>query len=204
MKIKKIKGRYCKLLKLKLIRTKTYTKKNQLINVKLEDIEKRLKKALKIIYAYHKQNKQILFIGNSLKISNKLKNITKNTKHIVIPESLWTPGMISNKNSILKKIKKRSKFDSYKFFKLMFQLNKKSDLIVIFNSDKNHNSITESYTLKIPTISFGNSLDIFSLKSNYKIPGNFKFDSKTIRDDFLCSMIISSLKQAKKTNKTKI
>jgi hypothetical protein len=56
MKIKNIIKYKNKLLKLKLIKTKIYKKKDQLTNTRIEDIEYRLK-ALHVIYKYHTNNK---------------------------------------------------------------------------------------------------------------------------------------------------
>jgi len=72
MKIEKIKNIKNKILKLKLIQTKIYDKKQYLNNIKIEDIEFRLKKILYIIYKYHISNKKILFIGNPLNLRNTL------------------------------------------------------------------------------------------------------------------------------------
>jgi len=52
MKIKRIKNYQNKLLKLNLIKSKTY-KKNNSKNIKIEEIKLNLKKALHIIYKYH-------------------------------------------------------------------------------------------------------------------------------------------------------
>ena len=50
MKIKKIINHKNKLLKLKILQTKIYTKNQRINNIKIEDIEYRLKNILHIIY----------------------------------------------------------------------------------------------------------------------------------------------------------
>jgi hypothetical protein len=73
------------LLKLKLIQTKIYKKNYIFTNLKIEDIEYRLRKGLQVIYKYHTKNKKILFINNYSTIETKIKNLLKNTKHSFIP-----------------------------------------------------------------------------------------------------------------------
>jgi len=73
------------LLKLKLIKTKIYKKNYIFTNLKIEDIEYRLKKGLQIIHKYHIKNKKILFINNFLTIETKIKNLLKNTNHTFMP-----------------------------------------------------------------------------------------------------------------------
>ena len=73
------------LLKLKLIKSKVYKKTDTFTNLKLEDIEYRLKKALQIMHKYHIKKKKILFINNSSILETKIKNLLKNTNHTFIP-----------------------------------------------------------------------------------------------------------------------
>jgi len=73
------------LLKLKLIKTKIYKKNYIFTNLKIENIEYRLKKGLQIIHKYHIKNKKILFINNFLTIETKIKNLLKNTNHTFMP-----------------------------------------------------------------------------------------------------------------------
>lgn len=84
MKIKNLIKHKNKLLKLKLLNTKIYKKNYALKNLKIEEIEHRLKKGLQIIYKYHIYNKRIIFISSSSTL--KLTNLLKNTKHLFIPE----------------------------------------------------------------------------------------------------------------------
>ena len=99
MKIKNIIKYKNKLLKLKLIKTKIYKKKDQLTNTRIEDIEYRLKKVLHVIYKYHTNNKRILFIGVPVHTDKETKNLINSTRHTFIPESAWVNGIITNKVS---------------------------------------------------------------------------------------------------------
>lgn len=77
------------LLKLKLIKTKIYNKKNIFIHLKVEDVECRLKKGLQVISKYHTNNKKILFVGDLSPVEEiKLKKLLKHTKHVFVPEHL--------------------------------------------------------------------------------------------------------------------
>ena len=86
MKIKKIVSHNNKLLKLKLIQSKVYNKNYNINNIKIEDIQFRLKKAFYIIYKYHVLKKRILFVGTPWRTSISLKKILKNTRHLLIPK----------------------------------------------------------------------------------------------------------------------
>lgn len=196
MKIKKITGYPQKLLKLKIIKTKNYKKKHQLTCIKIEDIETRLKKALNVINSYHINNKRILFISNALFSNDRLKNLFKTTHHILIPESIWVPGILNNNNQNFKLISKEQKVTNTKISKLLLQLKRGGDLIVLFNKQLNNNALEEGYNSLIPLISLEDSLNIFDIKSSYKIPGNYKFTKQKIRDNFFASILVATLKKS--------
>lgn len=198
MKIKKISKYKNKLLKLKLIQTKIYNKKQYLNNIKIEDIEYRLKKMFYIIYKYHIFNKRILFVGAPLNINFQIKNLFKDTKHIFIPKSVWVRGAISNKNSCFKHLSKNKKVNSNKMTELLFQLKKNIDLIVIFNELENKDILNESYVSRIPIISLNSNLNSLYSKTSYKVPGNFQFTSKKTRDNFFYSILTSTLKKGER------
>ena len=198
MKIKKITKYQNKLLKLKLIKTKIYNKKQHLNNIKIEDIEYRLKKIFYIIYKYHIFDKRILFVGAPLNVNSKIKNLFKNTKHILIPKSVWIRGAISNKKSCFKHLSKNHKISKNKLSELLFQLKKSIDLIIIFEESNNLNVLDEGYISRIPIISLNSNLEIQYNKSSYKVPGNFQFTNKKIRDNFFYSILISTLKKGNK------
>ena len=199
MKIeKKIKYRN-KVLKLKLLKTKTYEKKHHLKNITIEDVEYRLKKTLHIIYKYHLNNKKILFLGGELNTSNKIKLLIQNTKHVLIPEIAWMNGMITNSSANLKYLTKNQKTINNKLSEILFQLKKKSDLIVILSHSLNINALEEGYSTKIPIIFLNSNLDILDFKTSYKVPGTFKFTNKKIRDNLFYSILAATLQKANKT-----
>jgi ribosomal protein S2 len=197
MKIKKIAQYQNKLLKLKLSQSKIYNKKHYINNTKLEDIEYRLKKAFHIIYKYHVFKKKILFVGIPIRLNQKT---LKNTGHFLIPETFWRNGLLTNKISFFKHLSKSKKIKN-KVSKFLFQLKKNIDLIVLLNESTNKSAQNESYLAKIPTISLNSELDIQKNKTNYKIPGNFQFFNKKIRDNFFYSILTAILKKGKKTKK---
>jgi len=174
------------LLKLKLIKTKIYKKNYTFKNLKIEDIEYRLKKGLQIIHKYHIENKKILFINNSSTIETKIKNLLKNTNHVYITHHLWLNGKTTNK-------------EKTSFYKTS-QLNSKSDLIVILNKQISNYIIEENYKIKTPMIFIANELNIFDNKSSYKIPGNFLLAKKKIRNNFFLTLLKAVLKKSKKYN----
>lgn len=181
MKIKKnIIKQKNKLLKLKLIKTKIYKSKpynNNLLSI--EDIEYRLKKSLQIIYNYHIHNKKILFICDTFNFK-EIKHILKNTKHSVISEILWKrKKKLSNNNSISQ---------------ILLKLKRKHDLVVFINEKLNKEIFKENHNFKIPSICFNNNLNF---KSYYTIPGNFIYSNKKIRNNLLCSLLISIILKSK-------
>lgn len=177
MKIKNLTEHKNKLLKLKLLNTKIYKKNYALKNLKIEDIEHRLKKGLQIIYKYHVHNKRIVFISNSPTV--KLTNLLKNTKHLFMPEYYW----------INRKASKTFLFMSKK------PLQWKNNLIVILDKSVNSNIIKKNYKLKIPIIFLGNDLNALCKQSSYKIPGNFLFYKKKIRENLFLILLKTILKK---------
>lgn len=197
MKLNKINLYKNKILKLKLIQTKIY-KKNYNNFIKIEDISSRLKKALHVIHNYHTNNKKIVFIGVPININYKFKKLLKKTKHILIPESIWIPGLFTNQETCLKHSTKNPKFTNNKTSKTLFQLEKKVDLIVVLDFNSNKEAINEAYLTRIPLIFL--NCDFKELNSNliYKIPGNFKFTKKKIRDMFFYSILGATFKKSLK------
>lgn len=196
MKIKKLIINRNKLLKLNIIKTKIYKRPYLFQNIFIEDIEHRLKKALKIIHLFHKNNKSIVFVGSSIYLAHKLNLFFKNTNHSVIPESVWKNGCLTNNKSNLKHF---FEHEDVKISKILFNfLTKKPDLVVILNNESNINVLNESYDVKIPIVSLSNNLNLYDLKSNYKVPGDFKFTNKHIRDNIFFSLLVTTLKKRKK------
>ena len=180
MKIKNTTKNKNKLLKLKIIKTKIYKKNYTFKQLKIEDIEHRLKKGLQIIYKYHINNKRILFISTSSTLEMKIKNLLTNVKHLFISQYFWLNGQISNKQQFLSKKISYNKIS---------KLKNKSNLIVILDKLVDKNIIKESYKAKIPIIFLGDNLNIFETNSSYKIPGNFMLNRKKLRDNFFLVLL---------------
>lgn len=197
MKLKNIKKYSNKLLKFKIIQNKVYNKKQHLNNIKIEDIEYRLKKIFNIIYKYHIFDKKILFVGPELSsIENfQIKFLLKSTKHVFIPTNFWVRGAISNNKTYFKHSTKNRKSLDNKISKLLFQLKNKVDLIVLLDESNSLNVSSEGYESRIPIISLNSYLNIHHNKSSYRVPGNFQFNNKKILDNFFYSLLISTLKK---------
>lgn len=144
MKIKKIK--FKQILKLHLLNSRVYeysTKKNNLNLLTIAQVLSDLKKALSVIFQYHKAGKQILFIGVPKNLELKINKITN---HIAVPKNFNLQGVIVNNNKqLLSKIAPKL---------LLPKLFKKPDLIVLFSHEKKQNIINESYVAKVPIILF--------------------------------------------------
>ena len=83
----------------------------------------------------------------------------------------------------------------------MFQLKKNIDLIVLLNEPFNISALNESYLSKIPIISLNSDLNIQKFQSNYKVPGDFQFFNKKIRDNFFYTILIAVIKKGNKFKK---
>jgi len=157
-----------KLLKLKLIQTKTYKKSCTWNSFKIEDIEYRLKRSLQIINKYHINGKKILFITSFS--AKKLHNWLKPTKH-----SFSTNEKINNRHFYLCR-------SSY-------------NLVVICDEWSNKNIIDESSKRKIPIICIGQPLNIFDTTLNHKVPGNFSFHKKQKRKNLFWLLLKNIIKK---------
>ena len=188
MKLKKVLTSKSKLIRLQLLKSKTYKlTRSDNKYIKLEYIELHLKKALQIIYNYHFNNKKIFFVGVPKKVQQNFVKTLQKTQHLFIPESTWINGILSNKVSIFKyihqqintNIKTKKKSD----IKSLFEIQQKPDLIVIFNKAAELNALQEGNKLRIPTIVVTDSLNVDS-SILYKIPGNFHFLNKKLNNIF--------------------
>lgn len=197
MKIKQKSLKTNKLLKINIIKTQLYKK---IINhfVTLNDIIFRFKQALQIIYKYHINNKKILFVGFPNDIENKFQIILKDTNHILIPNSFWMNGIITNPKKCLNYLFNNHKLVNTKISKILFLLNTKVDLVVILDSIAAKNILNESYVAKIPVVYLNEDLNIFDSQPTYKIPGNFKYSIKNPRNNFFYGTIYSLLKKAQR------
>lgn len=200
MKIDKIKSLKNKLVTLKLIETRTYLKTSK-SSLKIVDIASRLKKSLHIIYKYHNNNKRILFVGTPMNFNKNLQNIFKNTKHILLPQSIWINGILTNSNVLKLYLSKNKTSINSKFSEMLLKLYKKPDLIVILKSSFKEKILNEGNLANIPIIFLGYPLNISDLRVSYKLPGNFKFAKKKIRDNLFYFILTAIFK---KVNKVRI
>nr|YP_010516730.1 ribosomal protein S2 [Haslea karadagensis]UXN44273.1 ribosomal protein S2 [Haslea karadagensis]UXN44354.1 ribosomal protein S2 [Haslea karadagensis] len=193
MKIKKVSKN--KLIQLNILKSQLHKKfQLNLVKSNAKQTEFYLKKAAQIIYRYHRVNKRILFLG----FPSNLQLLLKKTKHILIPESSWLNGIITNQilqfNYTLSNQQKRLPF---KIVKLLLQLKKKIDLIVVFNLNKNTNAIQEGYSSRIPIIGGVTHLEINDDKIAYKVLSELKYvEDKMFSSNFFLSMVKMVLKKA--------
>lgn len=178
------------LIKLKLILTKINKKKVNYIKFNSEHIICRFKKGLYIIYKFHIKNKKILFIINKNFdiIKTKITKLFKLTKHKLMTEYMWFNNRMYNIH-----------YYNTNFLQnniLNFKTN--NNLIIMLNNQINKNIINENYKFKIPIVSLTESLNIFNYKLNYKIPGNFFFDNKKIKNNFFLTLLKVIVKKYKK------
>lgn len=197
MKIENNKKKTKQLFKLHVIKSRVYNKNTthnlyDLPNINISKIILKLKKSIQIIFKFHKQNKKILFIGIPKIVETKI-NIE--TNHVAIPKFINIFGLFLNK-SVFKNFKSNYQVlnnkDPITFSKLLY----KPDLIVIFDSDNSYYIMQEGYRSKIPIINF-NSDFCFKKRDkfySYDIPGNFKFNKKSI-DNIFFKVINSILKK---------
>ena len=161
MKIQKLK--FKQILKLYLLKYKVYEqvlKKNNYyfsIEINLLRVLSNFKKALQIIFRFHKLEKRILFIGVPKKLEFK---INKLTNHIAISNNFD----LQNINLKL-------------FFPKL--VNRQPDLIVLFSLDKKETIFSKNHFNKIPLIVFNGEQNLKNTwlnKSHYNIQvGNNNF-----------------------------
>jgi ribosomal protein S2 len=156
MKITKFK--FKQILKLHLLNSRAYEYATQKVNssfltdFSLTQVIGDFKKALYIIFKYHKANKRVLFVGVPKKLEEK---INRRTHHIAVDPNFELQGVISNNLSSSKfgKLVKHS-FSKISIKSLIPKLTKKPDLVVIFSHEKKQSLILESNIAKVPVIIF--------------------------------------------------
>lgn len=195
MKTNKLTNNKNKLIKLRLIQTKIY-KKKPVNSVKINDVIPRIKKAIFLIYRYHINNKRVLFIGTPLNLNKKFKKLFEKTNHIFIPESIWVSGILTNKESCFKNLKKNRNSIDNKVLKSLLPLKKQSDLIVILGNFSNPSVIKEAFKTETPTIILNQNPNTIVERYGYTIPGNFTFTKKKIKDNFFYSVLNTTFKKA--------
>jgi ribosomal protein S2 len=190
MKLKKITNLKYKLIKFELIKSKI--SQNNIFN---NNVEVYLKKALLVIFQYHLNNKKILFVGISKTTQNKYEKTLKKTKHLFLPDSYWIKGLLTNKVTVFKYIKKRVIFFTSNRVKNYFLLKNKPSLIVLFDAKIQSSLVKEAVKLKIPVIAFNSDM-LHSNGITYQLPVNrFKINVKN--DNFFLSLLNSMFKKIK-------
>ena len=188
LKNKKINSKH--IFELQLIKSKTYAPFTKNYSFKKSKLHLSntiidFKKALNIIFKYHKHNKRILFIG-SPKIIENLINL--NTIHSSVPDFFCLRNKITINDHLYKNIKLNKHFFDQKKF-LLHKIKKKPELVVIFNHDKKESIIKETSIAKIPTIEFNSSEE---LNNNYNVLSRIAFN-KNKNIDNLFFAILNSL-----------
>ena len=205
MKITTLKKYKTKLLKLKLLKTKTYKSQKNFDYLLLKNMEARLKKILNIIYRFHIANKKILFIGTPLKLNSQIKQLLKNKKHNFIPESVWINGIITNSKPSFKYLIKQHAINKNKTSKFLFNLKNQADLIVILNKRSNLIALKESLLKRIPIISLNTNYNFLNSNlSVYKTIGNYNFTKKAIRSNIFFLLVSATLQKAEQWKKQNI
>jgi hypothetical protein len=184
MKLKKKLKISKKLVALKLVTTKVYTK-NKINDIKNDDLFIRLRKSLHIIYKFALSNKKILFIGAPAYFTNQFKKIIKTNRYSFIPSFLWFDGLLTNRPT--------SKRGIYLY---LLRIAQESDLMVVLNSVLHNNSLNEGYVCDIPTISLNCNLSILDERIDYKVPGKFKLGGNKVKNNLFSSILYSIFKKS--------
>ena len=143
-----------------------------------------IKKSLKLISKVHYLNGNILFVGFPEAEKVELIKLCTLKNHSYISDQSWVNGVLTNghdfffykktflSNFMLKNEKEKRFF--YEKFGGILNLNKKPDLLIIYNHSKSLDALHEATKMNIPVISFVNSSDNPE-KVDYPITGNFMF-----------------------------
>lgn len=188
MKLKKLTNLKHKLIKLELIKSKMT--QDTVLDNRFKEMEAYLKKALLIIFQYHLNNKKILFVGISKTGQEKYRRTFKQTNHLFLPSSYWIKGLLTNKVTVFKYIKKRINLFTSQKIKRYFLLKTKPHLIVLLNGETD--AVKEALKLRIPVIMLNSSTHRESGVS-YQLPSNHKNNIKT--NSFFLSLMNSIFKK---------
>ena len=156
----------------------------------LKTIELNLKKVLKIIFEFHKLNKNIVFVGFPDINSYKFSLLFNKFNYKFLKKKVWVNGLLSNTNSLiyylnskcLSNISKKNNLRLFQNLNNLIELKKLPDLIVVFSTEENLQLINESNRLKIPIIAFNNNsnskllvISIFNFKDSFSVKLTSKF-----------------------------
>jgi hypothetical protein len=197
MKLSFLKQSKKKLLKIKLLKTKIYTCKNNFNYSHLNSVESKLKKIFHIIYKFHISGKKILFLGTSATLNNKIKHFFNNKQHTFIPQYFWASGIITNPKVSFYHLKQKYMLTKNSFIKPLFSL-KKIDLVVILNKTINITILKELALKNLPIITLNLYFNLADLHlATYKIQNNYSFMTKTVRNNIFFIMLNLALKKSK-------
>jgi ribosomal protein S2 len=187
-----------KLTKLKLLESRIYPNK---FNTSLKNTETiyNFKKACTIIYKYHIYRKKILFVGKNLTSKFNFRKLLRGSNHHMLPKSVWTNGIITNRAMRFQYLNKNKKTVGKKSYKYLSELNLRFDLIVILDSDYKKNIIKECYQSYTPVIFLGDCLTNEHAKFNYNIPISFPSLETKVRNKFFYLLLFALLKKLKRT-----
>lgn len=168
MKIKKINRKKESLISYNLLNLKYYlnfqnfseSKYNSNLSY-LNSLETSLKKILKVIFNFHTLNKKIVFVGFPLHKLYKFSSLFKRFNYIFLNKNVWVNGMLSNPNRLSPYVNSRRFLNFYqkenvvflRKFNKMLILNKKPDLLIVFNKFENELILKEANITKIPNFS---------------------------------------------------
>lgn len=145
---------------------------------------------MKIIFEFHKLNKNIVFVGFPDINSYKFSLLFNKFNYKSLKKKVWVNGLLSNTNSLiyylnskrLSNISKKNNLLLFQNLNNLIELKKLPDLIVVFSTEENLQLINESNRLKIPIIAFNNNsnskllvISIFNFKDSFsvKLTSNF-------------------------------
>ena len=193
MKIKRIEKSLNKISKQQALRSLGAIKLSK-IETNLKQVEISLNKTINLIYMYHRTNKKILFIGFPKNFSKTLKG----TKHLLVTESLWFNGMISNKNLESMKTYEKAKMPKA-IFKTLLNLAKKFDLVVVCNLSDTNTATKESLKARIPVVSIKTNFINSKIQPPYKFLNNYNLITEKNKSiNFIISLLRTCLEKAKR------
>jgi len=141
-----------------------------------------IKKSVKLISKIHCSNGKILFVGFPEADKNNLIQLCTLKNHSYISDQSWVNGILTNGHGLF--VYKKTFLNNFKFknekekrffyekFGGILNLNKKPDLLVVYNHSKSLDALHEAAKMNIPVISFINSGNNPE-KIDYPIAGNF-------------------------------
>ena len=198
MKIKKQKETSQKFFELQLIYSKLYKRFSQR-NITISEIEMKLvetlvtfKKALQLVFRYHKHQRHIWFVGVSQNFQNELLKITK--QHTIVPKSINLRSLIINETLTKSVVKNSSK--EILNSRALFKPEMRPDLVVLFDDGENTQILVEKIvSAKIPLILLQNfqTNHIMSYNSLYQIKSD---NQKLFIDNLFLILMNAALKRS--------